>query len=86
MRILFSSDTEKLLKFKADCREFAKCLKSHEQFIRETSEQFLKQNAFLTSSCRFLRFDVLEKLRLKIEKNNWGLQTYRNGILLPKLF
>ena len=41
-----SSDREKLLKFKAEGREFAKVLRSLEQFFSQSrSEQFLKQNA-----------------------------------------
>ena len=35
----------------------------------ERSLQFLRQSAFLTCSWRFLRFDSLEQLELKFEKN-----------------
>ena len=42
-----SSDSEKKLKFEAEGREFAKCLKSLEQFIHsEKSEQFLVTKYF----------------------------------------
>ena len=42
-----SSDRSKLLKFEAECREFAKFLRSLERFFSnsEISVQFLKQNA-----------------------------------------
>ena len=45
-----SSDWEKLLKFEAEDQEFAKFLKSLEQFIRTLKGQniFWQQNAFLT--------------------------------------
>ena len=57
-------------KFKAEGREFAKFLRSIEQFIqtvkgRNNSRQ---QNDFLTCSWRFLRCNKLEKLILKLEK------------------
>ena len=42
----------------------------------EWSEKFLKQNAFLTYSWRFLRSNiVLEKLEFKSERKNWDLKT-----------
>jgi hypothetical protein len=45
-----SGDREKLLKFEAEGQEFAKFLRSLEQFITtvkgQKSEQCLKQNAF----------------------------------------
>ena len=47
---------EKLLKFKAKGREFAS----------ERSEQFLKQNVFLTYSLRFLRSNKFEQLQFKL--------------------
>ena len=45
-----SSDREKLLKFEAEGREFAKFLRSPEQFIQTVKGQnnFWEQNAFLT--------------------------------------
>ena len=48
MRKICSSDREKLLKFEAEGREFAKFLRSQEQFIQTVKDQnnFLKQNAF----------------------------------------
>ena len=39
MRKNCSSDPEKLLKFKADGREFAKFLRSQEQFIQTVKRQ-----------------------------------------------
>ena len=50
VRKICSSDREKLLKFKAEGREFAKFLRSLEQFIQTVKGQ----NAFLTCSWRFL--------------------------------
>ena len=46
------SDREKLLKFQAEGREFAKFLRPLEQFIRTVKGQnnFWQQNAFLTCS------------------------------------
>ena len=57
-----SSDRKKLLKFEAEGREFAKCLRSIEQFIQTVKGQgsFWQQNAFLTSSWRFLISNRLE--------------------------
>ena len=48
MRINCSSDQEKLLKFEAEGQEFAKILRSLEQFIQtsERSEQFLATEGF----------------------------------------
>ena len=56
------SDREKLLKFEAEGREFAKFLRSREQFIQTMKGQnkFWKQNAFLTCSWRFLISNKLE--------------------------
>ena len=47
-----SSDQEKCLKFEAEGREFAKNLRSLEQFIRnsESLVKFLKLNTILTYS------------------------------------
>ena len=50
---------KKLLKFEAKGREFA-------YFLR--SKQFLKLNAFLTCSWRYLRSNTLEKSEFKLEK------------------
>ena len=57
-------------------------LRSLEKFITniEKSEQFLKQNAFLTCSWRFLKTNTLEQLQFKLEKNNWELETYRKSL------
>ena len=78
MRKKCSSDREKLLKFKAEGREFAKFLRSLEQFIRTVkgSEEFFKQNAFSTCSWRFLTFDKLEQLEFKLEKKYLVLEIY----------
>ena len=61
MRKKCSSDREKLLKFEAEGREFAKFLRSLEQF----------QNAFLTCSWKFLISNKLEQLEFKLEKKYW---------------
>ena len=52
MRKNGSSDREKLLKFEAEGREFAKILISLEQFIQTVKGQnnFWQQNTFLTCS------------------------------------
>ena len=70
MRKNCSSDREKLLKFEAEGREFAKILKSLEQFLRTVKSQnnVWQQNAFLTCSWRFLRSNTLEQLEFKLEK------------------
>ena len=70
MRINCSSDQEKLLKFEAEGREFAKFLKSLEQFIQTVKGQnnFWYQNAFLTCSWMFLISKKLEQLEFKLEK------------------
>ena len=64
-----SSDREKLLKFKAYGGEFAKCLRSLEQFIQIVKGQknFWQQNAFLICSWRFLISNKLEQLEFKLE-------------------
>ena len=58
-----SSDGEKLLKFEAEGREFAKFLISIEQFIQTVKSQnnFWQQNAFLTCSWRFIISKKLEQ-------------------------
>ena len=55
MRKKCFSDLEKLLKIEAEGQEFAKFLRSLEQFIQTVKGQdnFLQQNAFLTCSWRF---------------------------------
>ena len=56
------SDQEKLFKFEAKGWEFAKFLRSSEQFIQTVKGQkkFWQQNAFLTCSRRFLISNKLE--------------------------
>ena len=70
MRKHCSCDREKLLKFEAEGREFAKMLRSLEQFVLTLKGQnnFWKQNAFLTCSWRFLIPNELEQLQFKLEK------------------
>ena len=64
MRKNCSSDRGKLLKFEAEGREFAKFLRSLEQFIQTVKSQ----NAFLTCSWRFSISNELEQLEFKLEK------------------
>ena len=64
MRKKCSSDREKLLKFEAEGREFAKFLRSLEQFIQTVKGQ----NNFLTCYWRFLISYELEQLEFKLEK------------------
>ena len=73
-----SSDQEKLLKFKAECYEFANFLRLLEQFIQTVQGQnkFWKQNAFLTCSWRFL---ITNKSEFKLEKKYWDLVTCRKS-------
>ena len=61
MRKNCSSDREKLLKYEAEGREFAKILRSLEQFIQTVKDQ----NIFW----RFLITNKLEQLVFKFEKN-----------------
>ena len=70
MRKKCSGDGEKLLKFKAEGREFAKILRSLEQFIRTVKGEnnFWQPKAFLTCSWRFLGPNELEQLEFKLEK------------------
>ena len=60
-----------LLKFEAKGWEFAKILRSLEQFILTVKgkNNFWQQNAFLTCSWRFLRSNELEQSEFKLEKN-----------------
>ena len=76
-----SSDREKLLKFEAEGREFAKCLRSIEQFIQTVKGQhnFWQQNVFLTCSWRFLRYDKFRRIRIQIGKNYWDIETCRKS-------
>ena len=68
MRKNCSIGREKLLKFEAEGREFAKCLSSLGQFTQTVKGQnnFWLQNVFLTSSWRFLRSNKLEQLKIQI--------------------
>ena len=63
-------DREKLLKVKAEDQEFAKILRSPEQFIQSVKGQnnFWYSEYFLTCSWRFLTSNKLEQLKLKFEK------------------
>ena len=71
MRKNCSSYREKLLKLEAESQEFAKFLRSLEQFIQTVKSQnnFWYQNAFLTCSWIFLRSNKLEQSEFKLEKN-----------------
>ena len=72
------SDRENLLKFDAEGREFAKGLRSLEQFIQTVKCQnsFLWQNAFLTCSWKFLISKKLVQLKTKLGKiiGIWNMQ------------
>ena len=70
-----SSDWEKLLKFQAEGGEFAKFLRSLEQFIQTLKGQnkFWQQNSFLTCSGRFFSSNILGQLKLKLG-NTIGIQ------------
>ena len=69
MRKNCSSDRENFLKFEAEGREFAKNLRSLEQFVQTVKDQKISdQNTFLTCSWRFLRSNKLEQLEFKLEK------------------
>ena len=65
---------KKLLKFEAEGQEFAKFLRSLEQFVQtvKVPNNYCQQNAFLTYSWRFLRSNKLEQLEFKLE-NNFGI-------------
>ena len=75
MRKKCSSDWEKLLKFEAEGREFAKFLRSLEQFIsnRERSEQFLVKECFFKLFPGGLISNELEQLEFKFEKKYIGI-------------
>ena len=68
MRKICSSDREKLLKFEAE--EFAKFLRSQEQFIQTEKGQnnFGNIILFLTCSLRFLIPTKLEEFEFKLKK------------------
>ena len=46
----------------------------------ERSEQYLKQDAFLTYSGMFLRSRKLEQFRIQIGKNYWELQKHAGKV------
>ena len=71
------SDRKILLKFKAENWEFAKLLRSLGQFI-QTVIQFLKQNAFLTYSWRFLR--SIRTIIIQIGKKLLGLRNLQEKL------
>ena len=58
---------EKNFKIQAEDREFAKILRSLEQFIQNVKRW------------RFLGSNILKKNRIQIETNNWDLETYRKS-------
>ena len=68
MRKKYSSDQKKLLKYEAEGREFAKFLRSIEQFFQTVKGQnnFWLQNAFFTCSWRFI-ISNKEQLEFKLE-------------------
>ena len=78
MRKNCSSDREKLLKFEAEGREFAKFLRSLEQFI-----QTVKGQNNLVTECFFNLFlevsQRLEQLESKLQKNYWDLEICRKS-------
>ena len=61
----YSSDWEKLLKFKAEGQEFANILRSLNQFIRLAKSQ---NKTFLVCSWRFLRSSKSEQLEFNVKK------------------
>ena len=69
MRKNCCNDLVKLLKVEAESQEFV--------IILRLLDQMLKQTAFLTCSCRFLRFITSEKFKFIREQNNWDLEICR---------
>ena len=61
---------KKLLKFEAEGQEIFEITRTIYS-NSERSEQFLKQNAPLTYSWRFLRSNTLEQLKFKLDKIIW---------------
>ena len=80
MRKNCSSDREKLLKFEAEGREFAKLLTSLEQFIQTVKGQ---NNFWYVTECFFNLFlEVshiykIRTIRIQTGKNYWDLETCR---------
>ena len=69
-------DREKILKFEAEGWEFAKILRSQQQFVQTVKGQnnvWYEQHAFLTCSWRCLRSNKSEQLHFKLE-NSIGIQ------------
>ena len=63
-----SSDRKKLLKFEAEGLEFAKNLRSLEQFVQTVKDQMVTE-CFFNLFLEFLRSNKLEQLEFKLEKN-----------------
>ena len=77
MRKNCSSDREKLLKFEAEGQEFAKFLRSLEQFIQ--TEQFLVTECFFNL---FLEVSQISKnitIIIQIGENYWDLEICRKS-------
>ena len=92
LREYCSSDWEKLLKFEAEGREFAKFLRSLEQFIQTVKGQnkFCEKNAFLTYSWRFLKSRIKSALaRTATARAHWLILSIdwsaEKILLLPQL-
>ena len=80
MRKNCSSDREKLMKFEAEGREFAKFLRSIEQLIQTVKRQnfFGNRMFFITCSWRFLRSNMyIRTIIIQIGKMYWDLETSR---------
>ena len=71
-----SNDRDFFLKFEAEGWEFAKFMRSLEQFIQIVKGQnnFWQQNAFLTCSWRFLRSNKIRTIRIQIGKKILGFR------------
>ena len=78
MRKNYSSDQEKLLKLESESQEFAKFLRSLEQFIQTVKGQNWQQNAFLTCSWRFFISNKLEQFELEIFLGDIEKREYTN--------
>ena len=78
MRKNCSSDREKLLKFKLEGQEFTNILQSLEPFIQTAKGQlqFFGTEWFFNF---FLEVSQIRTIIIRIEKNNWDLETYRKS-------
>ena len=76
MRKKWSSDQEKLLKFKAKGREFAKILRSLAQFIKQQLVTECFFNLFLV----VFQIEQIRTIIIQIGKNYWDLETYRKNL------